>query len=504
MTRVTTKTGRRIQVRPVPPRAAGLAVLVSSAALMAAAAPAEAGKWTIDPFVGLEQQFTDNARSLKEPGEMDTITTLDAGINVRGHGARVNLNLDYRMSRDTYWDNSDLNGNRQNLLTQGDVELWENILFLDARAAMSDVTVSQSGAVTATDRTATSNRTRTLSASIAPTVRHHLGSWADTEFVYRLNEIRFFQSDAGDTDAGVPNSRIHELRSAVTSGDRFQRLHWQLNASTTINYSANEFRSRRDRMTASADYDISRHVSVIGTVGNDKVRDKTDSSDSNSGTSWSAGVELRPNQRGRLRVEYGRRFNTDSITGNLEYKFSQAINLSAAYTIDVTTQQEALANSLNNIVFDPLTGQFVDQTTGLPVDPNNLGTDLVDATLKTQRFSLGLNGTRGRNSFSVGADMTKRDIGTTGGRDQTTSLQATLARRLTPKTNGSVNGAYVRNTQSGGSDTQEQTIRAGANLDYNFSTSFTGSMNYRHLRRISSAGNGLTENVVSVRFRKNF
>ncbi|MCP5366090.1 MAG: TIGR03016 family PEP-CTERM system-associated outer membrane protein [Hyphomicrobiales bacterium] len=482
----------------------GFAALGAGALGMAVlgAGAAQAGSWTITPSLSTTQTFTDNVLSVDDGAEFDTVNTTNAGIALNGRGGRTQANFNYNLSRDTYADHSELDGFRHSMLGAGSIDLYEEYLTLDARASVSESIVNQAGADTASDRTST-NRTRVLNYGFSPTFRHGNDGWADSILSYTFSQVRTFRTAVAGTSGALPSSYTHTINSSLTSGRRFSVFGWGIHGSTVWSYTSNKFRSRRDSLDVNGSYRFNQFVTLTASAGHDKVRDKNNPNDQNSGIFWRAGVNLTPSPRTSLAVQYGHRYNNENITGNFSYRFSPQTSVQGSYTVSLQTQQEALAASLNNLVFNDQ-GELVDADTGLPVDFTNFGVTLVDATLRTETFSLGLNGSRGRNSFTVSTNFTKRDIGSNGGQDKNFALNGSLSRRLTPKANATVRAAYSKSIPANVNSASVDTYTGSASYAYNFSNDLSGTVDYNLVVRDSDVSNDFMENVVAVRLRKSF
>ena len=142
---------------------------------------ANAGEWLIVPSVSSALNITDNVRGVThaQGRESDVFNRTTAGVGVTGTGARAKLRFNYGLSRDTFMDNEDLDASSQNFSGIGDVELWEDHLFVNARAALSQQTLTRLGANSAGERTLTENQTQVLTYSLGPRFRRRYASWAD-------------------------------------------------------------------------------------------------------------------------------------------------------------------------------------------------------------------------------------------------------------------------------------------------------------------------------------
>ncbi|GAB6054307.1 TIGR03016 family PEP-CTERM system-associated outer membrane protein [Magnetospira thiophila] len=488
---------------PTPRIAAPLLGGFGAVLLLTLPAPGEA-RWDIVTTVSTEESFTDNANSSNTNRATDFVNTTDAGISLKGTGGRSAATVGYDISRDTYARNRELNGFRHELLGLGNIDIVPDYVSLDGRASLSEQYVSQSGTTTATDRTTSTNRTRILNYSVAPTFKHGNDGWADSVLTYRLNGTRFMATgtDTGTGDGGLGNTLTHEILSSLESGRRFSVLTWKVDATTLVSMNQGQFASRRDVTEANATYRLSPYVSLLATTGFEKFKDKGSTDKANNGLFWSTGLRLTPGPKTDIGIEYGKRYNNKSFSGDVQYRLSPQTTLKGAYTADFSTQQIALSNSLNNLTTDA-DGNIIDATTGLSVDPNDLQTDLVESSFKSQTLNLGLTGIRGRSTFNAGVNITKRTFsGVSGGSDSSLSLTGSWTRQINRQMSLNLNGNFSRSSSS--SSGTSKTINGQAKLSYDLNDTLSASAQYARLYQNTQGSAATKENTVSVSLRKEF
>ena len=493
-------------------RVGGASVVALLTGLMAT--PVTAGQWDITPRLSFEETFTDNVNGADndENPESDLISTATAGIALNGTGGRIRVVADYGFSVDRHLNSNENDGFRHDLLGTARFEPWKEHLFLDLRSAVSQSIIDQSGEVSADDRLTSSNQTITANTSLSASFLHGNDGWADSGLTYRLTETRFFDTGVDGTNgtngtsSDAPEStRTFEMLSTLASGRRFSTFQWDGSSRTTFQFEGGELRSRRDTLEASAQYRRWRMFAPQVSAGIERFKDSELEDDENTGgIFWTIGATVQPSPRTSLELNYGSRFDSNDFTGSLSHQFSPRTSISASYSVDVTTQQQALLDSLQNVVVDE-NGQLVDATTGLPANPNNLNSSLVDDSFRSETFELGLSGSRGRSSFSVSANMTRRLFGDADGdqgKDLSGSLSMSFSRRLSPILSASVNGTASFENPSG-IDNNTQTYRAGANVSYQLGPTVSTSLRYDYLRQ-DSFDETVTENAVSLRVTKEF
>ena len=472
------------------------------------ARPAAGGDWTIVPRVDVREGYSSNVRSVPEGEESDLITTATAGTSVVGRGARLNFNFDYSLSRDKFVDNSELNSDRQNLIGSGSTELWQDHLFLDARAAISQESLARSGITAAGDRTLTENESEVVTFTATPLLTRNYGRWATSETFYRYSETRFLETDQGEEEgvaaaAAPQGSRSHELSTLVRSGPKFSRLAWELSTSflRTHRGQGNVLYDRKADL--SGEYVVTREFAVLARIGQQTMDDVSLAEDVD-GMAWSAGVRVQPGPRTVATVEYGHQFGDPTWTGELGYKINSLSTISASLTVNLASQQQVLTNALNGIVENEL-GSLVDPVTGLDANPNDLGFDFIDQVAKTQTFNVNFSGSTvdTRNRFSVNGSLSTRELDANN-KDSVANLVGTYSRQMTPNLVGRVQGNLSQTIQTSGVGAGDATLRSNASLTYTISDTMVGILDYNYVRQDSEARGIVQENLISVNLRRTF
>jgi uncharacterized protein (PEP-CTERM system associated) len=282
-----------IQHCPIPVfirRAFAASILAS---VMSSIAPnaASAGEWLISPTVSVKQSATDNARSVENKQEADMFTTTTAGIGIVGNGRRVQLDFNYDLSKDIFWDNSDLNTIRHSLLGAGNVELWEDHIFVDTRASVTQQSLARSGGATASDRGAgTNDQSMIINYSVTPNFAHRYGNWAESDLIVRFSEVRFQETDTGAANAQPDDSRTFDITTLLRSGRKFSRTKWEIKGERS--YSNDN--SDRESMEASGEYAWSRHIDILARMGQETIDNAGINADNSAEIFWRGGVGLTP------------------------------------------------------------------------------------------------------------------------------------------------------------------------------------------------------------------
>jgi uncharacterized protein (PEP-CTERM system associated) len=510
--------------------------LVGLSALVSLSGAAHAGEWRITPRVEVRQSYTDNVYLTERNRKSDFFTTISPGMAVTGEGARLKLSFDYSLNYDAYLREDSINGFRQNLVGTGTTELLEDNLFVDFGAFAGQSPGLARGQVSAVDRRLPGNNTtQTYSYNFSPYWRSRFGSWASSEARYRFTQV-FSRSNSSQTVNSantLSDSNVHQISGFVTSGENFNRLRWRLGAEhvetqragdsnsnvQTINGSSTTL--RRDTIDLQPSYVVNRWLSLLGTVGYEKIESGNTARDL-SGEFWNTGFRLTPSERTSFELTYGKRYNGDNWASSFSTATDSGTSVSFSYREAVENQALQTASGLSFLRTDPTTGTVIDSRTGRPFTGRDPNFDQSDSTFLSRSLVLSVRLPRERNSYFATAQRTIRDTDINGvsagsGRSDTTT-GGTLGweHKLTPTATSVATVSYTDvKTDSGSStvpDGTNKTLSAQVNLNYDLNETLKATFGYAHIKRDITGpqffsnefvGN-YSENVVFVTLRKTF
>lgn len=473
---------------------------VEGPAAAAEPAPAAEGRDAVQRPVDLtatasiSEEFTDNVGGVGTTGrgndDSDFITTLNVGVGVAVDSAHTKANAAYRLGYDHYLDNDDLSGFRHNLAGNGTFEAVEDHLFLDAATALTQRSVGL-GQATATERTAASGQTGIWTFALGPTWRHHLGDFADASLGYRLSGSAFFETDVGDAgDSSRPSDSIgHELNAGLVSGEQFGRLRWDLATLFGNYYNEGELREERRTVDIGTEYRVSPELGILVSTGYDDIQfyetkgvSRLDAEEDDVNAPFlTAGLRFNPSPNLDAQFEVGRRYDDPYYTGSLGWDITSRTNLTASYTMDVVTQQQALIEAQCADPTDPFC---------LPLEE-----DLTNDSFRRKTLSVRFTHRYERTTYGLSGSWAVREFnGTGGGDDSTLQFLASVDHNLTPTTSGVLQIGYTlgdtatgttRTTGVGGTGRTDEvdTLRGTVGLTQQLSEDLSGSLSYSHLRR---------------------
>ncbi|MEM7504625.1 MAG: TIGR03016 family PEP-CTERM system-associated outer membrane protein [Pseudomonadota bacterium] len=478
-----------IRRRPEPGRPVRSAVLAAALA-SAYAAPSAGADWVVVPRFSVDQLYSDNV-GLNVDGarEEDFVTSVESGVLIRGTGRRLTFALDYNAEALVYQRDHDRNGIQQQFQLDADAELYERVLFLEVSGKRSQQNASNQVA-SGTDNISGSDNTRVdvQTYTIAPIVRHRLGSYADIESRFELNQVSNERNSVRNTSVS--------RRSTVTidSGDRFARVPWSLNYSNTRTRTSSGEVQRFERAGAEARIQINRKYAMLARVGVEN-NEFTSNQNARDGATWDLGFTWTPSRRTTLEVGYGSRFFDRNFFFDLSHR-TKKLTIAASYSQDITTSREEqlnrvlvpLTDAAGNAVLDPVSGAQIQ----VPID--NL--EISDEVIAEQRFDGSIAYTGRRTTATLSGFGSERSGQQTNSDSSVYGASLAVQRRLSRNTTLS-GTASTQFTENGGQDSE----RYSFNLDLVHTLSGTWQTNVRlaHVTQESdNASNEFHENRVSV------
>jgi uncharacterized protein (PEP-CTERM system associated) len=286
-------------------RAEHLPLLVAVVAAGLGARTASAETWQIVPSIGLQETWSDNAALLPgDRGGHGWITNVYPGLRIQETGARTNVFLDYRLSNVAYSSASRLDSTQQYLNAFATVQAIERLLYVDARATISQQTLSPFGTAIAPGGTsASTNRVETKAFQVSPYIRGHIGDIA-------LYNLRFNGTDLRADEIVLPETKSTEWVGSIRNATPSAKLGWAVdgNALTIRNDAVGSLDDARVRGALIYSPDPQLQLSAI------EGFEDTDFASANMTKRCStpgAGLNWVPSERTQLAGLYQKRFFGD-------------------------------------------------------------------------------------------------------------------------------------------------------------------------------------------------
>ena len=427
------------------------------------------GGWRISPRMSVFETYTDNVTFARDDlKKSDFITQINPGLSVTGVGRRFNFTGEYMMNNLIYAEQSNFTRTRHQLNATATAELIENLLFVDARALMTQQNITLFGPQAIDNVNVTGNRADIRNFSISPYTRHRFQDFATTELRYTRNVT---------TSSANPlrNSQADMFLAGLTSGSAFTAFNWGLNYSNqTIHFDGSNRPVELERSIASLGYRVTPQFGLTATGGYERNSFISIRGNPSSPT-WTVGFSWMPSERTSIVASAGQRFFGPTYSLLASHRTRLTV-WDASYTQNITTfNQQAglgssalLGGSLNQLLTaqnPSLSPEFIQQNsnalaglglTGSFFSPTNFLTNQVFLQ-KTLQASVAMNGLRNTAVFRV-FDMTRQaytqdsaDIGLVGADNQAllnhtrqSGINALWSYRISELTRANLNVGFTR------------------------------------------------------------
>lgn len=450
----------------------GTAIITAALGAMGSAASAIAADWDINPYIELQETYTDDVDLDSNLPQSDFVTVATVGTNILTDGPRFDLNLNYELTHLFYpsLEGDERSEFRHNLQADSQSIIVRDLVFFDTSAGITQQFIDRRAAFSNTGISTTDNRGTVTLVNASPYVRNRInGSFATLETRYTYNYVHVGESVDFDGDVINPfSSQFHTANVTLESGPRFTRLTWALD-----NLYRNETSSAGRNVdiytsVASSEYQINRTVAAIGSVGYSKRDANVGGFENFDGLVWTIGARLTPGPRTIIEGTYGKDFIGNTWNLDASYRVTPFITATLGYFERYQSFAEiALAN---------LQDGGLNNGGGLQQNPIN------DDFVRQKEWRASILGVRGRSTIA----LTARRIASTTEDPDTTFVRETIGlvwtRQLSPQLDLTVGGNlfqddFVLNPQ------RDQFISGTVRLDYQVSANITTALEYIHSRR---------------------
>ena len=473
-----------------------------------------AGDWRVQPFAVGRITYTDNVDLEPDDRKQDAlITEVGPGLSFEADTARLQAAAEGSIVYQRTSLNREEDDIRAELAGTATAEWVENLFWTDAAASVSQQTVDNSRATSASVSNDASTRT-TQTYRLSPYLTNRIGRYAFTELRYTGTATLIEDDDTQATRLrpgnDASNSLEHEVSVTARSGPRFDRYSW------TATALASELRfedggggagagndadqSRREAILRNR-YAITRSFALIGDIGYQEL-DSGDRADSFEAPVYAAGFQWTPSPDTDVLVTYGQRNDNLTLELDARHDVSARTSLTASYQQEVATGQQRLGNRLAQ------PGQ------PLPQSPPRSGNfSISDQTTLTETAEVGAQTRIDRNTFGLtGTYRTvQEDVVDGETNEESIGGRLTFSRPLSRTvTFSSFAGyEYVEFDDlagvAGGGTVNDDNYRGGLDISYTGFQDITLSAGYSYSRRESSAPNDdYVENAFTISGRIEF
>ena len=446
----------------------------------------------------LSESYTDNPRNT--PNTLsDSITHFSSGTAISVDTVRLQGQLSTSLDYYKYARATELDTLNANLLGYGLGTVVRDHVFVDGRAAITQL--SNSGGVGFTNSTVIppSQQTQAGIISLSPIVRESIGDFVDGEFRYNYG-LSLFQNGSllSNSTTTVPpsttvpsasplsNTTTNNPTLTLATGRRFTFLSSKLTLDANQTDSQSAAKSTQLRGYDDLEYQVSRQFAALARFGYEDLRYPLQPGASTRGVIWLIGGRLTPFPDSNLTVHYGRQDGFNHADGTLRYQVTPATSIRASLQQSRSSAQQQLLANLNLSQQD-INGTIVNRNTGLPVSLTNTGFAATSNNIfRTENINMGIQTALDRDTFGIFGFLDQRSSATPTSVTGTaatasgngTSIGANLnwSRSLTPDLTSRATLGYVVEQSA-----HQKTLTADWQLTYTLSRTLTGVLHYQFI-----------------------
>ena len=330
----------------------------------------------ITPRATLSESYTDNPRNT--PNTLsDSITHFSTGTAISVDTVRLQGQLSSSLDYQKYARATDLDTLNANLLGYGLGTVVRDHVFVDGRAAITQL--SRSGGVGFANSTVIppSQQTQAGILSLSPIVRQSIGDFVDGEFRYNYG-MNLFQNGSllSNSTTTVPpsatvpstslsNTTTNAATMTLATGQRFNFFGSKLTLNATQSDSQSAAQSTQLRGYDDVEYQFNREFAALARFGYEDLRYPWQPAATTKGVIWLIGGRVTPFPGGYLIAHYGLQDGFYGADGALRYELTPTTTILASLQNNLSSSQQGILSNLNSSQVDA-NGNVVDQYTGLP------------------------------------------------------------------------------------------------------------------------------------------
>jgi uncharacterized protein (PEP-CTERM system associated) len=490
--------------------------------------PTEIRGLDIRTGIALDEIFTDNARGVASGGLLtvqsnnaitttpqaktsDLVSRVTPMLSIVDRTTRLQAGLVFQPSYQKYAFAHDLDRFENSLLGTASAELWREHFFLDSSISMSSEIINSQAAVTTNARTLSTNRADLNSYLLTPTYRQAFGTFALGEVKYRL----------GQTSSGaIAPSTSNGIEATLRSSSDADRLAWIVTLETSRtsqgatpdagqivdNVAVPTATNATSRHTGTFDstYALNHIVSLLGGFGYEEIRNGS-LAQNPKGPIGNFGIGI-TGARSELKVKMNYRYGGEFVSVDGKYELGPQLRLTGSYNQSVTTSQEQTLDDLAALRL-AANGGLVAGSSGQPFVPINsalgINSGIGNTAYHDSMTRLGVNGTFGRNTYTMDILDETRTTQTTNFDETTMTVSGGWVRELTPLTRFNLSLGYTNTADRGAVQRTDDTYNASTGFNFQLNDSLTATATYSVVyRRSNQPGQDVRENSILFGIRK--
>ena len=479
-------------------------------------APVGERTWTITPGIDLETTLTDNVRGLgmATGGRgSEIVTTLTPSLSVSGAAPRLRGSLYFAPQLRSFMRNPQQNGVSPNLNASGRATIFEDLLFINASAYMTEYSRAGGFGPGTGNNLSRQDRVQSKGGSIGPLLRHSFADYGVAELSHTVSYMsqtgQALRSSTPFAPAVAPGVTItNNTQASFTSGQEFGRFNFTTSFSR-INYNGPGVLKNAHRQNTTLDlgYALTRNVTLLGLIGHQDLQYGGTRKIQISGPIWNVGVRWAPDPDTSMTLRYGYRDGGASFNFEGSTAPTPRTRISANYSEGMANAADELQYMAGRAQLSP-SGITIDPTTGMPVILTNNFAGAQGGLAQVRRYSVSGVLIQELDVFTVSLNRDERITlsgDAAGASPNTTYTAASVAwqRELSPGVRGNTQFSYGERVAAGFGGQETMTFSTG--LTWSLSETLSTRATYTHARAASNrAGFGYRANLISLGVRKTF
>jgi uncharacterized protein (PEP-CTERM system associated) len=448
----------------------------------------------ITPNATVQALATDNLRKSATDPEGDAILQSVAGIQITGETQRLRFLGTGSLLYTAFAENSSLNRLSGNMLSNAQVTVIPDFLYVDGNAQISDEFLDIA------DQSATGlpnggAQNRIFNYSLGSYIKTEILDVADAMLRGQYSAVQTDPLDGTSSLVSLGDSLAFQASFLITNGERSRMAVWQLSGNLSKEERENDETFESANSQASLKLRVTPRVHVVGRVGYEQISGST--IDDINGEIWGAGLVYEIGDDSRLTVEWGRQFGRESWSGELDVKMSQSLALRGAYSERLESQQARLGRTL---------GDLFDQSNSLPNPqlpaPITPGQNLIDDVFYVKDATFDIVYSKLDRSLTVGGRLSQRNFTSTNGNDETAGVAAKYSEVLLRDVFLDLLGSYDGTIDTLPGQTPTDRFTGSSVLSYRLGERSTAQFQYTWSR--TNNVDEVTENVVGAGFSHTF
>lgn len=413
-----------------------------------------------DPRLSVSETYTDNLKLSSVNRDAALITSISPGLSVSAGSGRLRGSLDYSLNGLIYSQSRESGRLQNNLAAKASLDVVDNWFSVDARASISQQTISAFGQNSSDPTLANRNVSELYSLGVSPVMRGALGGIARYEIRADFNELRAKDSPTGDVSTRGLSLQLSSPRAGTLLG-------WAANLSQQRWEPKGGRATENTSATGSLLWRPDPEWDASLTAG--KERNSFTTLSQQSGDTYGVQAGWRPSMRTRLAFDWSRHDYGNSHSFSFEHRMARSVwRISDTQSASAGGAQGGSSPSLSN--YDLFYAMFASREpdpqkrdllvreflAALGLNPNSIAvTGFMNSSAsltRRQEASMALQGVRSTLTFVHSRTRSSRLDPVSVGRDdfadtnqiRTRLYSVNLGHRLTPDSSLSISLSQQR------------------------------------------------------------